>query len=410
MTDAQQQKIARLERELDEMTAALSQAWDQLVPFLQEAPPEAETAADILPVIEAVIAAADCDFGGVYLFTTGEWVTLPGDYTAPALTPDDLRQILQPQALDVRSAAYLIEHWAFAPISSAHECIGVLGIGSRDPQRTFNAVDLRIITRMAERVGNQVSAAELIHSLEREAALQRELQIARDIQNSIQPEAPPSVLGVQIAAYWQPAMQVGGDAWGWIEQPSDELVWFILDVAGKGLPAALAAVSLHATIRMALRMQLSPATALALVNEEIYDAYTRSGLMATAAIISLGRGSGSLEIANAGHPPILIRQGGQWQRLEATAPPLGVLPMLEPQAQRIQLAKNDLVIGHSDGFSEIQTPRGLWGQTGLLNAIPSGARDVQALTQYIVAASQYAGTIEDDQTLIAALYTEDAHG
>jgi serine phosphatase RsbU (regulator of sigma subunit) len=158
---------------------------------------------------------------------------------------------------------------------------------------------------------------------------------------------------------------------------------------------------------MGLRMRLSPVDVLQTANVHFYDAYTRTDLMATAAVIALNPETGVLEIANAGHPPILLRQGGSWQRLVATAPPLGVLPELDAEIQRATLQSGDLVVCYSDGFSEIQTPSRLWGQTGLLNAIPSDTKseNVQSLIQHIVEASQKAGRIEDDQTLITVKFT-----
>jgi serine phosphatase RsbU (regulator of sigma subunit) len=86
-------------------------------------------------------------------------------------------------------------------------------------------------------------------------------------QHSIQPRTSPQIAGIEIEAYWQPFKQVGGDAWGWVTQADKQLTWFILDVAGKGLPAALAAMSLHTAIRMGLQMNLSPSDVLQAVNK-----------------------------------------------------------------------------------------------------------------------------------------------
>jgi len=201
-----------------------------------------------------------------------------------------------------------------------------------------------------------------------------------------------------------PATEVGGDAWGWVEQPNGNLAWFILDVAGKGLPAALAAVSLHTAIRMGLRTGLSPTEVIRTVNAEFYDAYTRTNLMATAAAISLDLHTGVLELANAGHPPLLIRTQREWQRMEASVPPIGVLPHIVPETQQITLQPNDLILCYSDGFTEIQVGTKLWGESGLLETIPYGARDVNALTKHIVEISRRVGIVNDDQTLVTARY------
>lgn len=400
------QKVEHLERELAEMTIALSQAWDQLVPFLQEAPARAASPQDIVPILQAVAAAADTQQAAVYLFQTDEWFSVPETMQISDAFKTRLRGITQETIVDMTAQTGFPNHWMFAPVISEEQIIGLLGTGTDDAKRTFTAVDLRIVKRMAERIGSLMAAAQLALIREREAVMAREMEIANDIQQSVQPDAPPDTSRIKMGTYWRPAKKVGGDAWGWVQQPDGRLAWFILDVAGKGLPAALAAVSLHTAITMALRMRLSPVEALRVVNEAFYDPYTRTDLMATAAILAFNPETGVLEIANAGHPPILIRHQGTWLRLTATVPPIGVLPSLRAESQVLTLKPSDLIICYSDGFTEIQRTTGLWGLTGLLNTIPGGAKNVVALTNHIVEASRRAGPVEDDQTLITVLYTQ----
>lgn len=398
-------RIERLERELEEMTIALSQAWDQLVPFLQEVPSQAETTQDLVPILHAVAAAADAEFAGMYLFSSEEWLSIPASVPMSKTLKQHFATIPPDHSPDPFAIAHADIHWVFTPVLSERKTIGVLGIGTRNPRRDFNAVEQRIVARMAERIGSQIASVQLARIRERELALQREMQIANEIQQSIQPIRPPQMGGLQMAAYWQPAKQVGGDAWGWVQLSDTRLSWFVVDVSGKGLPAALAAVSLHTAISLALRMRLPPAEVLRLINEEFYDAYTRTDLIATAAILSLNLENGALEIANAGHPPLLVRHRGTWLRLAATAPPVGVLPSLRAEPQVLMLQHNDLTLCYSDGFTEIQIDGRLWGQTGLLSTIPAGARDIERLTQHIVQAAQHAGKIQDDQTIVAVMYT-----
>lgn len=397
--------IKQLERELDEMTVALSQAWDQLVPFLQEMPPEAETTQDIEPILHTVAAAADADLAGVYLFKVDEWHSIPDPIRFEPTTMQKLAAITQAQALNLVTKAGREVYWVFAPVITEKEYIGVLGIGTYDPARRFTAVELRIIVRMAERIGNQITAALLSRLREKEMIQKHEMDIGNRIQQSVQPNRPPKVDRLQLASYWQPAREVGGDAWGWVQVTDERLVWFILDVAGKGLPAALAAVALHTAISMALHMRMSPVNVISAINTQFYDAFTRTDLMATVAILSINTKTGTLELANAGHPPVLVRHHGTWLRLQATAPPVGVLPMLQAEAQFVSLCSDDLVIAYSDGFTEIETEKRLWGQTGLLNVIPCETTDAQSLIESIVEAAHRAGSIADDQTLIAAIYT-----
>ncbi|MBZ0303754.1 MAG: serine/threonine-protein phosphatase, partial [Anaerolineae bacterium] len=170
-----------------------------------------------------------------------------------------------------------------------------------------------------------------------------------------------------------------------------------------GLPAALAAVSLHTAIRTGLRLGLSPAEVLDLVNDEFYDAYTRTDLLATAAVLSVDPQTGAFEQANAGHPPTLIGQQGQWTLLKATAPPIGVLPDLGVESQEFQLKPGDLVTGYSDGYSEIETAAGFWGEQGLMQALGQTRADADLAAEQIQRAAEIARAghdLHDDQTLV----------
>lgn len=399
-------RIEHLERELDEMTVALSQAWDQLVPLLQDVSVQAETTEDIEPILHSIATATNTNVVGIYLCRADEWHNIPKPIYFSEIALQKLKNITHEQVLYLDTEQGELMQWAFAPVMSEGKPIAFLGIGTYETQRAFTALNLRIIVRMAERISNQISVALLSRLRAKEQLRNHDMEVARNIQKSIQPIESPKTPLVQLASYWQPSKEVGGDAWGWVQRSAENIVWFILDVAGKGLPAALAAVSLHTAITMALVMHRSPVETLKIVNSQFYEPYTRTDLMATAAILSLNTRSGILELANAGHPPILVRQQNHWLRLAATAPPLGVLPNLNAEPQVVQLHADDLVIAYSDGFTEIQIKNRLWGQTGLINTIPVGAKDVQALIDHIVTISQRIGIVEDDQTLIAALYKD----
>lgn len=408
------QRIKALETELDEMTVALSQAWDQLVPFLQDSPEQtaAGTVSDLTPIIHAVMAGADAEFGVIYLFD-GEWSSVPETLTLSAARKRYLRDTLQEgstlQWEENPPDEALRIHWVFAPIIADHQIIGSIGVGTAQEARSFTAADLRIVARMAERVSSQIVAAQLALSRQREALAEREMQIASMIQRSIQPCTPPELPNMQLASYWQPARSVGGDAWGWVPMADGRIAWFVLDVAGKGLPAALAAMSLHTALRMGLRMGVSFTELLSLVNEQFYDTFTDTDLMATVTLLAIDPQTGVLEQANAGHLPTLIRQGSQWVHLGATAPPIGVLETLTVEKQVISLSRDDLVLTYSDGFTEIETAHGLWGDHGLTGAVPLTENQPAAAVQRIIeAAEQVAVTSEnhDDRTLIIATLNE----
>ncbi len=410
-------RIAQLEHELDEMTAALAQAWDQLVPFLKAPPGPAESPRDIMPILESIMAAVDAEMGMVYLAADqehpAECITLPSD----AIHQSVLQRYLDtlPQATQLFHAhgvpawTGLSTHWMFMPLLVSRRAVGLIGVGISQGGREFSVFDARTLMRMTERAAGQIVAAHLEESQAREEQLTHELQIAGLIQRSLQPASSPSLPGFQVAANWEPAASVGGDAWGWVLQPSGKLACFLLDVAGKGLPAALAAVSLHTATKMTLKLGLSPEDAIRAVNEEFYAAYTDSGIMATEVILTIDPATGIIEHANAGHPPTLLRLKDTWRQWEATTPPLGVLPDAMPRRQQACLETGDLVVCYSDGYSEIETAQGLWGSRGLIEAVTADARSAEQIISAIrLAALRTRGnrTAHDDQTLLTLCRTD----
>ncbi|HLU09532.1 MAG TPA: SpoIIE family protein phosphatase [Oceanobacillus sp.] len=417
IVEAQQERIRYLEKELDDMTAALAQAWDQLVPFLKAAPQHAESTRDIAPLLETIMAAVDASMGAVYLVAHGErgaeWFALPAEVVSLGCVQKDLDDLVRHgQPVHVSNVIALNAkptHWMFTPLLVDGTVVGAIGVGLDEGHREFSAADARLVLRMTERISSQMVAADLAASKAREAKLAHELQIAGLIQRSIQPASEPQIDGVEVAADWQPAASVGGDAWGWVVQPSGQLACFMVDVAGKGLPAALAAVSLHTALKMVLRLGLSPVDVLRTLNNEFYDAYTSAGILATATVVTLDPETGAVEQANAGHPPSLLWKNGEWIRWRATMPPLGVVPDAEPIPQRARLADGDMILLYSDGLSEIETEQGWWRDDGLIR-VASQLQTPRSARHLINAILETAGQIRagkplhDDQTIVGICF------
>jgi serine phosphatase RsbU (regulator of sigma subunit) len=283
------------------------------------------------------------------------------------------------------------------------EVVGAIGVGRFQGEHDFDAADTRVLMRITERASGQIVAASLAESQARELQAKRELQIAGLIQRSIQPLQVPTLGRLEVAADWQPAYNVGGDAWGWVLQPSGKLACYLLDVSGKGLPAALAAVALHTALKMALRLDLTPGDVLRTINEDVYDGYSNAGILATAAVITVDPVTGEVEQASAGHPPVLLRHNEEWHCWSATMPPLGVLPDAAPVPVCSDLFPGDLIIMYSDGLSEIETSTGLWGTDGLKAAVPSGQIGSREAVRSILATAKGVGiddAYRDDRTLV----------
>ncbi|MGQ9910599.1 MAG: PP2C family protein-serine/threonine phosphatase [Candidatus Flexifilum sp.] len=408
MSDAYTRK---LELELESMTAALAHAWDQLVPLLSAVPNSTGTSTDVVSLIESILSALDTSIGAIYLdegqgrsagwYATPSHVLTQAEFEPHMACFADQQRVITFHSVSPFSGNEIA--WWFVPLYVEMRLAGALGVGFEGREHELTASELKLLARMSERMAGTLVASHLEQSRAREARIAHEIEIAGLIQRSIQPLLYPDVRGLQLAADWRPAATVAGDAWGWVIQPGGELACFVLDIAGKGLPSSLWAVSLRSALNMALRLGLDPAEVIQAVNDEVYEGFTAAGLLATVTVCRVNPRTHRFEQANAGHPPTLLCRGHGWERLAATSPPLGVLPVTRPRIDTVQLAPGDLVVCYSDGLTELPTPDGMWGEAGITAQIEAICDSpAQVIVDQIMSRAQAEAVLapQDDITLL----------
>jgi sigma-B regulation protein RsbU (phosphoserine phosphatase) len=181
------------------------------------------------------------------------------------------------------------------------------------------------------------------------------MAIARQIQLSLLPAAPPTVPGWDFAAYYQAAHEVGGDFYDFVGLPGGSERWglVIADVTGKGVPAALFMARTSTLIRNAGLQAGSPGAALRHVNRLLCEDGP-SRLLLTAFYAVLDTHSGRLALANAGHcRPLLLRSGTKTaQQVVTEGLLLGVFSGAYIQEQEITMEPGDLLVLYTDGVTE----------------------------------------------------------
>ncbi len=243
---------------------------------------------------------------------------------------------------------------AIVPLMAEDRSIGTLLIDSREPRR-FTEDEVRFLRLMANQVALALEKARLQQDqLERER-IEEELAVARQIQVSMLPAAPPQRQGWQFATHFEAAHQVGGDFYDFLTLPGEEGRWgvVIADVSDKGVPSALfMALSLTTIRNIALRGR-SPGEVLSWANRYIQED-SQSDMFLSVFYAELNSYTGQLTYVNAGHnPPLLWRAAeGEFHRLPANSPLLGVLPAIDVQARTIDMAVGDILVLYTDGLSE----------------------------------------------------------
>jgi sigma-B regulation protein RsbU (phosphoserine phosphatase) len=186
--------------------------------------------------------------------------------------------------------------------------------------------------------------------------LERELQMARDLQASLLPREAPQLAGWDFAAYWQPARQVSGDFYDFI--PMEQGIGVVIaDVSDKGMPAALFMALSRTIVRASLTQSNSPAEGMTRANRLICaDSPNSMFVTVFGARIAAG---GDLLYVNAGHnPPYLYHANGQPARLVRTGMALGIDDTLHFEQRAAHLDPGDTLILYTDGILDALNARG----------------------------------------------------
>jgi serine phosphatase RsbU (regulator of sigma subunit)/predicted ester cyclase len=187
--------------------------------------------------------------------------------------------------------------------------------------------------------------------IERER-IEQDLRVARSIQQASLPEKVPTLEGWQIAPYYQPAREVGGDFYDFFELDDGRMGLAVGDATGKGVPAALAVTASCSMLRaVAQDSGYSPGEVLARVNETLV-ARIPPNMFVTCFYAILDPNSCSLSYANAGHDLPYLWHGGDAEELRARGMPLGLMPGMHYEEKEIVLQKGDSALLYTDGLVE----------------------------------------------------------
>jgi sigma-B regulation protein RsbU (phosphoserine phosphatase) len=283
-------------------------------------------------------------------------------------------------------------------------------LGPKRSEEPYSPSDLRLLQSIGTQTGLALEASELAHSLATEAAqrarIDREFEIAREVQERLFPQRFPMLEGVTIAGTCRPALGVGGDYYDAFEFEDGRIGLAIGDVSGKGISAALLMASLRACLRtMTLVGRTDAAQLMENMNQLVYES-SAVNRYATFFFSIYNPKTSDLEYVNAGHnPPFLLRASGEMERLDAGGPVIGLLPGLRYQGQSLALGRGDLLIAYTDGMSEALNVREEeWGEDGLLRVAETVRNETadKIMHALLVAADEFTGDTpqHDDMTLL----------
>ena len=292
-----------------------------------------------------------------------------------------------------------------SPLLCQDELLGAIYLDSSSFAR-FTDDDLLVLNGIAAQVAVAIKNAQMNRSLREKEQFERELSIARTIQDSFLP--PPTEIpgGWTIASDSIPARQVGGDFFDVLLSGADRLSLVVGDVSGKGVAAALYMASVLSELRVVLGTIEDIERAATAVNEILATRGTM-GMFVTVSIVQIDLMTGSGLYVTAGHPePIVRRCDGTASRLtaETGGPPMGIQPGTTYPVDRFQIDRGETLLLYSDGIYEARDPRGdCYGFERLLETLRESGPEAESTLERIftdVRSFSAGAGQNDDRTLL----------
>ena len=304
------------------------------------------------------------------------------------------------------------------PLVSQGELIGLLNLGPRLSQQEYSADDRKLLNDLATQTAPAVQVAQLVRQQQQQAQererIEQELRVARLIQQTLLPKELPNLPGYQLAAYYQPAREVGGDFYDFLDLDDGRFGLVVGDVTDKGVPAALVMATTRTMLRASAQRLDSPGEVLRRVNDVMVPDIPPN-MFVTCLYAILDPATGRLHYANAGHDLPYRRRAttSGAEELRATGMPLGLLPGMAYEEKEIVLERGESVLFYSDGLVEAHDPqREMFGfprLQGLVGAHRSGG---EAMVSFLLSElSRFVGEDweqEDDITLVTLERSETA--
>jgi len=243
---------------------------------------------------------------------------------------------------------------AVSPLKAHGQVKGLL-IAVRKDEKKFNEEDKNAIATFSDYASVAIENSGLLEESIEKERLEKELDVAREIQKKIVPEKNPEYDELKISSVFIPAFEVGGDYYDFFEISKSKLGFVIADVSGKGISAALIMAQVKGIFESLSKLIESPKEILIKAND-VLKRTLDSKTFVSAAYGIIDTGSGTMKISRAGHCPVLLIHGDTASRVRPSGIGLGLSSMEKFESNldevNIKLEENDTIILYTDGITE----------------------------------------------------------
>ena len=261
--------------------------------------------------------------------------------------------------------------------------IGVLRLYTSQEQ-AFTQLQIDMLKAVAAQAAAAIENARLQAETAEADALEKQVMMARDVQQRMMPHSPPELAGIEFASVYIPCFELGGDFYDFIPLPSDNLGLCVADVSGKGVPASLIMASVRSSLRAHVDYIYYLYEVLQRINTMLHRD-TKAGEFVTLFYGVLDTRNRRLTYCNAGHPPGLLLRDGQLLELGSENMVLGVDPAERYTQSVIDLKTNDILLLYTDGVPDAMNfQQQSYGRQRLVDAFLKGGETAEAVVQNLL--------------------------
>ena len=303
---------------------------------------------------------------------------------------------------------YRIRSMMCAPLIANERLLGIIHIDTVQQNKRFSKDDLDLLTGVANQAAFAVANAEMHQRLMQRQRMERDLQLARQVQESFLPSGSPKIPGVDLAATYRAALEVGGDFYDFVTMKDGRLAIGVGDVAGKGMAAALLMARMSSDMRLIALNETDAGAVLTQLNARLAS-MSSEDVFVTVIFTIFDPRTRVLAIANAAHCLPVLRRGstGEVREIDETGGfPLGALDDTEYEQSVFQMEPGDVITLFSDGVTEaMNAGQELYGTKRVFAAVGKPAANADEVMDNLLQdiQSYVGGTHQSDDLTIVSI-------
>jgi serine phosphatase RsbU (regulator of sigma subunit) len=323
---------------------------------------------------------------------------------APAIEQQDFIRVFPDKA------DRLIEEGihSIVPMIVKSKVVGALLFGLKYSGSKFGGKDLELLNAAANQIAISLENARLYQSESEKIKIERDLDLARKIQQGLLPKCIPNLNGLDICGEMIPAMQVGGDYFDLIPISDTKLFVAVGDVSGKGLSASLYMTKLQTMVQIATKISTSPKEILIEINKQLYESIERSWFI-TMTLALFDTEAKTVKVCRAGHMPLITSNNGTVESIKTAGIGLGLEKgeVFDRTLQEVEIKtkSNQMFAFFSDGITEAMNEKDeMFGEDKLTEILKgkSNIRSTEVMNKVWSEVKLFRGATQpnDDMTMV----------